>query len=167
MKPTLVLVLLFGLACGARAEPPAPAAPPRVPSAAEALAAWQAFREDPLARLDRTGPFLDFIRDSGAVHIVLNEKLLAWMYQPMDPARKATLYAAYLGGNMAEQLKNDKSSERDDVAGMESALDAYAALRKAHPDFSVPTFDSLARARAEQRLPAAIAELERDDVPPP
>ncbi|MGE3847726.1 MAG: hypothetical protein AB7I01_12675, partial [Gammaproteobacteria bacterium] len=90
----LVLALLLGLAGGARAEPEAPAAPPRVPSAAEALAAWQDFRADPLARLDRTGPFLEFIRDSGAVHIVLNERLLAWMYQPMDPARKATLYAA-------------------------------------------------------------------------
>ncbi len=166
MKPTLILVLIFGLVFGARAEPPAPAAPPRVPTAAEALAAWQAFREDPLARLDRTGPFLDFIRDSGAVHIVLNEKLLAWMYQPMEPARKATLYAAFLGGNMAEQLRNEASSERDDVAGMESALDAYAALRKAHPDFSVAALDTLARARVEQRLAAAIAELEQDDGAP-
>lgn len=166
MIRSLVFALLLGLACSARAEPPAPTAPPRVPSAAEALAAWQAFREDPLARLDRTGPFLDFIRDSGAVHIVLNEKLLAWMYQPMEPARKATLYAAFLGGNMAEQLKNDASSARDDVAGMESALDAYAALQKAHPDFSIATFDTLARARAEQRLAAAIAELEQDDGAP-
>ena len=54
------LVMLWGVA--SYAQSPAPATAPAavvdttVPSAAQALAAWQDFREDPLARLDRTAP---------------------------------------------------------------------------------------------------------------
>ena len=161
MRALVLCLLLTTFATAALAQQaPAAATPPRVPTAAEALAAWQAFREDPLARLDRTGPFLDFIRDSGEVHIVLNEDLLAWMYQPMDPNLKATLYAAFLGGNMAEQLKNRQSGDGDDVAGMNSALDAYAAVKNAHPEFSLPLFESLGQARDEHRLAAAVKDIE-------
>ena len=77
------------------------------------------FRADPLNRLDRTEPFLRFIRDSGEVHMVLNNDLMAWMYQPFDDTLKAVLYAAYLGGNMDAQLAHaDPLSSGDDVAGM-------------------------------------------------
>lgn len=168
MKTTVAMMILVAL-CGAfdaGAQDAAPAAgatvtAPKVPTAAEALAAWKDYRADPLARLDKTQPFLDFIRDSGQVHIVLNNDLLAWMYQPMDNTVKAALYASFLGGNMAAQLAAQKSSDDDDVAGMDSALDAYAAARKAHPDFSLPLFENLARARSEQRLAQAVKDIER------
>ena len=146
------------------AEQAAPMAAPKVPTSAEALAAWNDFRVDPLARLARTQPFLDFIRDSGEVHIVLNNELLAWMYQPMDDALKATLYAAFLGGNMAAQLERQHS---DDVAGMECALEAYAAVRKAHPDFTLVLFETLAKARTEQGLAAAVKAVESRAKPAP
>ena len=163
-----LLALLSSAASDAQSDEPAAAAPAvsttKVPTAAQALAAWQDFRTNPLTRLDRTQPFLDFIRDSGQVHIVLNNNLLAWMYQPMDDALKATLYAAFLGGNMAAQLDTRKSSDSDDVAGMAAALDAYGQVRKAHPDFQLPLFERLATARVEQRLAAAV---EADDASSP
>ena len=159
------LVMLWGMTSHAQSAAPAtePAAivnTTKVPSAAQALAAWQDFRVDPLARLDRTQPFLGFIRDSGQVHIVLNNNLLAWMYQAMDDALKATLYAAFLGGDMAAQLENRHSGGSDNVAGMTAALDAYANVRKTHPDFQLPMFERLASARAQQRLAAAVKAIE-------
>ena len=162
---TLTLVMLWAVA--SHAQSPASSTAPAVvansskaPTAAQALAAWQDFRVDPLARLDRTAPFLDFIRDSGQVHIVLNNNLLAWMYQAMDDALKATLYAAFLGGNMAAQLETPHSAGSDNVAGMAAALDAYGHVRKTHPDFQLPMFERLASARAEQRLAAAVKAIE-------
>ncbi|MBK6657617.1 MAG: hypothetical protein IPG43_05455 [Proteobacteria bacterium] len=142
--------------------PPAGAtlAAPKVPSAAEALAAWNEYRVEPLARLDKTPPFLNFIRDSGQVHIVLNNDLMAWMYQPMDNTVKAALYASFLGGNMAAQLAARQSGDNDDVAGMDAALDAYAAARKAHPDFQLPLFERLAKARGDNKLAEAVKDIE-------
>ncbi len=167
MKATQVVFGLFALFSSviAQAESATAAAgtmlaAPKVPTSAEALAAWQDFRADPLTRLDKTQPFLAFIRDSGQVHIVLNNSLLAWMYQPMDNTYKATLYAAFLGGNMAAQLAAKQSSDNDDVAGMDAALDAYRELRKVHPDFQLPMFESLAKARSEQRLAQAVKDIE-------
>ena len=169
MTMVKILAGLAALLGGAllSAEQAAPMAAPKVPTSAEALAAWNDFRVDPLARLARTQPFLDFIRDSGEVHIVLNNELLAWMYQPMDDALKATLYAAFLGGNMAAQLSRQHSDDSDDVAGMESALEAYAAVRKAHPDFTLVLFETLAKARAEQGLAAAVKAVESRAKPAP
>ena len=145
----------------APAAVPTGAAPPtKVPSADEARAAFAAFQADPLNRLDRTEPFLNFIRDSGQVHMVLNNDLLAWMYAPIDPNLKAVLYAAFLGGNMHAQLAHkDELSSGDDVAGMTSALAAYAAIRAAHPDFKLPLFDQLASAQAAQQLDAAVSRI--------
>lgn len=166
------LAMLCAVAGHAQSDEPAAAAAAvvaaaKVPTAAQALAAWQDFRAEPLARLDRTPAFLDFIRDSGQVHMVLNNALLAWMYQPMDDALKATLYAAFLGGNMAAQLDTRESDDSDDVAGMAAALDAYAQVRNAHPDFQVPLFERLATARAEQRLAAAVNDIEAADTSSP
>lgn len=158
-----VLVLWSCLTCAADgAAPPAGAtlAAPKVPSAAEALAAWNEYRVEPLARLDKTQPFLDFIRDSGQVHIVLNNDLLAWMYQPMDNTVKAALYASFLGGNMAAQLASKQSGDNADVAGMDAALDAYAAARKAHLDFQLPLFERLSEARGKHNLAQAVKDIE-------
>ncbi len=167
IETTWVMFGLLAMLSGAAAqtESGAPAAAttlvaPKVPTSDEALAAWNVFRAEPLTRLDKTQPFLDFIRDSGQVHIVLNNDLLAWMFQPMDNSYKATLYAAFLGGNMAAQLASKQSGDNDDVAGMDAALDAYGALRKAHPDFHVPVFETLAKARASQHLSQAVKDIE-------
>jgi len=168
----LATVVLAMTAAARAAEPPpeddaprtpVPAvAPARVPSADEARAAYAAFRADPLARLDRTDPFLRFIRDSGEVHMVLNNDLMAWMYQPFDDTLKAVLYASYLGGNMEAQLAHqDPLSSGDDVAGMASALDAYAAIQKAHADFRLPMFEDLKTAQAAHRLDAAVMAIVR------
>lgn len=174
MKTLFMMLGVLAMVSGLRAQAEPAATPtattlaaPKVPTAAAALAAWQDFRADPLTRLDKTQPFLDFIRDSGEVHIVLNNALLAWMYQPMDNSYKATLYAAFLGGNMAAQLAAQQSTDSDDVAGMAAALDAYAAVRQAHPDFQLPLFESLAKARSEHRLAAAVKNIASDTTSPP
>lgn len=166
MKISLVMMSLLALlsvtAASAQSAEPAGGTTitaPKVPSAEQALAAWQEFRVDPLARLDKTKTFLDFIRDSGQVHIVLNNDLLAWMYQPMDNTIKAALYASYLGGSMAAQIAARQSGDNDDAAGMDAALDAYAAARKAHPEFQLPLFETLVKARGEQRLAEAVQEI--------
>lgn len=128
------------------------------PSAADALAAWEAFRAAPVERLDRTPPFLDYIRRGGAVHIVLNENLLGWMHDALEDEVKAVLYAAFLGGNMAAQLARG-SAGSDDIAGMTSALDAYRALRAARPALHVALFDDLDAAANAGHLEARIVEL--------
>ena len=154
MKTLLALCLVLASAC-VHAEAPAEAP---IPEATAALAAYESFMAAPLDRLEHTLPFLAFIRDSGAVHIVLNNDLLAWMYEPMDPAVKAALYAAFLGGNMAEQLKAGSAGAAD-IAGMASALDVYAAVKQVHPDFRLAQFEQLAAARAADGLGAAVGRI--------
>lgn len=145
----LTATALLAVVLGAAAGPPDRAA---------ALAAWDAFRADPLERLDQTQPFLDFISGSGEIHIVLNEGLLAWMYEPIDPKFKAVLYAAYLGANMAAQLERGDTGS-DNLAAIAGTLDAYAAVREAHAEFSIPLLDGLTGARAEGRLAEAVTAI--------
>lgn len=154
------LALLLALLPGLLTTPvTAEDAEPGVPDAAAALAAWQAFAADPVTRLDRTRPFLDFIRGSGEVHIVLNENLLGWMHdQKLDPERKAVLYAGFLGANMAAQLARGAAGS-DDVAGMQGALDAYRALRARDDGFHLDVFDTLDAAAREGRLAVAVTKL--------
>ncbi|MCB1746792.1 MAG: hypothetical protein KDK06_06435 [Gammaproteobacteria bacterium] len=148
----------WSVALAAQSAPPA-ATPPSVPDAATALAAWEAFAADPVARLDRTQPFLDFIRGSGEVHIVLNENLLAWMYDDgLPPERKAVLYAAFLGANMAAQLSRGEAGS-DDTAGMRGALAAYRALRGGDANFHLALFDRLDTAEKAGEFDAAVTAL--------
>lgn len=131
-----------------------------IPSATAALEAFDAFSANPYHNLDKTQTFLDFIRASGQVHIVLNETLLAWMYDDMPQHNKAVLYAAFLGGNMAGQLADDDaSSNSDNVGGMISALKAYAAIRAEDSEFSLPLFEQLAAAQSNGQLVAEIDKL--------
>lgn len=126
-----------------------------MPDAAAALAAWQAFAADPPARLDRTGPFLEYIRNGGAVHIVLNEGVLGFMHGDLDDTRKAVLYAAFLGANMAAQLERGEPGS-DNLAAMTGTLAAYHALREADPTLEVPALEPFATAQANGTLDAAV-----------
>lgn len=164
---TLIIVLALLFASLAAHAQVAPAAV-RVPSADEALAAWQAFEAAPLTRLDRTQPFLDFIRDSGQVHIVLNEHLLAWMYEKFDEEMKAVLYASFLGGHMAAQLARGDTPEEpgaDDLAAVRAALAAYGQVRKAHPEVKLALFETFAEAEAAGRLATDLATISAGDEP--
>lgn len=129
-----------------------------IPDAAQALSAFAVFNQDPFNRLDATTPFLEFIRSSGAIHIVLNEDLLAWMYADIDPHAKAVLYAAYLGGNMHDQLTRAEADAAD-VAGMAVALRAYQAIRQQLTDFTLPLFEQLLAAEAAGELAAAVSNI--------
>lgn len=133
-------------------------------AAATALAAWQDFRAEPAARLDRAGPFLDFIRDNGQVHIVLNEHLLGWMYEPIADARKAVLYAGFLGANMAAQLEQGTAGSND-YAAMRGALEAYESLRREDASFRHPLFERLLAARAENRLESLVRSIAAGEDP--
>jgi len=156
--------LVFALVLLWVADSAAQAGAPSVPDAQSALAAYAAFRAAPLDHLERSGPFLNYIRDSGAVHIVLDEDLLAWMYQPIDPTYKAALYAAYLGGNMAAQLAAGERGIDGDIDGMASALDVYALIRARDASFTLPVFDTLAQARSDGRFAATVRAV-RDPAP--
>jgi hypothetical protein len=155
----LVLAALLAWSSPAPAQSEGTAAAPAVPDAATALTAWQAFAADPVTRLDRTQPFLDFIRGSGEVHIVLNENLLGWMYdEALAPERKAVLYAAFLGANMAAQLARGEAGS-DDNAGMRGALSAYRALRGGDEAFHLALFDRLDAAEQAGTFDATVVEL--------
>jgi hypothetical protein len=156
-----LLVLMWTLNAGhVHAED---ALPYRIPSADEALTAFAKFSADPTARLDATGPFLDFIRSSGEVHIVLNDALLAWMYGDLDAHTKAVLYAAFLGGNMEGQLRRGSTAD-DNVAGMRSALRAYAALKAQQPDFELALLQRLTDAEAAGGLASAVDRIVKGDT---
>lgn len=152
-RAAIVLLLLASL--GAVRAPAQEAGAAGVPDAAAALAAWEAFAADPPARLDRTGPFLEYIRNGGAVHIVLNDDVLGFMYGDLDDTRKAVLYAAFLGANMAAQLERGEPGS-DNVAGMAGTLAAYRALRAADPTLEVAALEPFATAQANGTLDAAV-----------
>lgn len=149
-------VVLLLLTCfGAPRAPAEESGAAGVPDAATALAAWEAFAADPPARLDRTGPFLEYIRNGGAVHIVLNEGVLGFMHGDLDDTRKAVLYAAFLGANMAAQLERGELGS-DNLAAMTGTLAAYRALRAADPALEVPALEPFATAQANGTLDAAV-----------
>jgi hypothetical protein len=159
MKVIYWLVLIFISSLAQAQNPPIQ---PKIPTAEEALAAWELFRAEPLTRLDRTQPFIDFIRDSGQVHIVLNQALLGWMYEPIDAELKAVIYAAFLGSNMAAQLARGKApgvEGGDDLAAISGALAAYSAVRTAHPTVTIALFEQLTEAERAGNLAATVANL--------
>lgn len=134
-----------------------------VPSPEAAMRAYDEFMADPPNRLDRTQPFLDFVKDSGAVHVLLNDQLLAWMYDPeIENATKAVLYAAFLGGNMQGQLAGNDTGN-DDIAAMASVLRAYAAVRKQNPEFAVALLEQLAQAERDGKLATAVNDIVTSD----
>ena len=130
-----------------------------LPTAAQALEAYRVYMADPVNGLSRTQPFLDFIRGSGEIHIVLNEALVTWMYEDYPPEIKAVLYAAFIGGNMAAQLEQHATGS-DDEAAARSLLAAYAALKQSATPTTIPLLESLQQAAQAGRLAAAIADLE-------
>ncbi|MEQ8662564.1 MAG: hypothetical protein RLW62_17260 [Gammaproteobacteria bacterium] len=152
----VLLCLLLGLASALPAAAAETTAADGMPTAQDALAAWRAFAADPPARLDRTGPFLDYIRNGGVVHIVLNDGLLGFMYDTaLDEPRKAVLYAAYLGANMASQLEREETGS-DNLAAMRGTLAAYRALQAEDATFAVSALEPFAQAEAAGALPAAV-----------
>jgi hypothetical protein len=152
------LLLALVLACQIALSPADNGGVQTIPSAAQALSAFAVFNQDPFNRLDATAPFLEFIRSSGEVHIVLNEHLLAWMYAEIDPHAKAVLYAAYLGGNMHDQLTLGEAGTAD-VAGMGAALLAYQAIRQQQTDFRLPLFEQLLAADATGEFAATVSNI--------
>lgn len=151
--------LLF---CLALAAAPFAAQTAEVPAdspvtAATALEAWHNFKAAPSAQLKQAPIFLKFMQ-GGAVHTVLNSKLLFWMYEDFPPAVQAVLYAAYMGGNLESQLVTRKQGD-DPEAGMNAALDAYATLKQEQPTLDIERLDKLTQARRDGRLSAALEEL--------
>lgn len=134
------------------ATPPTEEAP-RV-SQADALEAWDRFRQAPEQHLDLATTFLRFMQ-GGSVHTVLRSDVLFWMYAPYPPDVQAVLYAAYMGGNLDSQLRGKRQGD-DPEAGIAAALDAWAGVKKTHPTLDIPRLDELAKARREGRLAAAL-----------
>lgn len=128
-----------------------------VPSATDALAAYDRFRAAPEQSLAEATTFLRYMQ-GGAVHTVLDDRLMFFMYRDLPPDVRAVLYAAYMGGNLESQLRTRKAGD-DPVAGMHGVLAAYAALRESRADLAIAELDTLATAAAAQRLPAAVEAL--------
>lgn len=164
--PCLYLVVAAWLAQVAGSLPAADAVAPTAPAITEAvaLAAYDRFRTAPLENLYEAPVFLRYMQ-GGAVHTVLNRKLVFWMYGDYPPDVQAVLYAAYMGGNLDSQLRTRKQGD-DPEAGMNGVLDAYAGLKAARPAFAIAELDELARARREGRLGGAIAKLMQPAAPP-
>ena len=137
-----------------------------LPTEEQALKAYRTFMQDPASRLDQTQPFLVFIRDSGAVHMLLNDGLLAWMHDTtIADKNKAVLYAAYLGANMEAQLSRGETGS-DNVAAMKGVLQAYSHLRKTTPDLTIALLDQLAAYATETELAAAVNAIALGETPP-
>lgn len=139
------------------AESDAGQAIPSPPDAAEALAAYDRFRAAPAQGLADAATFLRYMQ-GGAVHTVLDDRLMFFMYRDLPADVRAVLYAAYMGGNLDSQLRTRKAGD-DPVAGMQGVLAAYASLRAARPTLAIAELDTLAAAAAAARLPAAIEAL--------
>ena len=157
MKPALLLTcaLWIGLTAHTNAQTAAGGAPaaPEI-TAEQALAAWDTFRNAPEQRLDVATTFLKFMQ-SGGVHTVLRSDVLFWMYAPYPQDVQAVLYAAYMGGNLDSQLRGKKAGD-DQEAGMAAALDAWATVKKTHPNLKIERLDKLETARRAGKLGAAL-----------
>lgn len=159
-RPAHVLrALLFGAvfqqAGLASAELPQPglAEAPAI-TQTQAFAAWDTFHQDPLNRLDVAPTFLKFMQ-AGAVHTVLRDDVLFWMYAAYPQDVQAVLYATYMGANMEAQLRGAKRGD-DPEAGISAVLDVWPLLKPRHPDLAMPRFDTWAAARQAGTLAAVL-----------
>jgi hypothetical protein len=149
------LFLVFSLLSAnvsAQEAVPAPAI-----TAEQALAAYDRFRLAPEQSLQEAPTFLRYMQ-GGAVHTVLNNRVLFWMYRDFPPDVQAVLYAAYMGGNLDSQLRTQKRGD-DPAAGIAATLSAYAALKKTHPTLLMTELETLASAQANGRLSEAVTAL--------
>ncbi len=138
---------------------PALAQQPQLISRDEALSAYASFKSDPINKLDQAPVFLKFIESDGEAHIVLDQKLTAWMYEDHEPEARAVLYAAYMGSNMDAQLSG--VSEGDDVVqGMSGVLTAYIPLKTKYPTLSIPMLESLLPHVENGTLGEAVIEMQ-------
>jgi hypothetical protein len=159
-RHALLLGLVLALPITAHAERSSPTPAPAAPeiSQAEALAAWDRYRADPLNRLDVAPIFLKFMQ-AGAVHTVLRSDVLFWMYKAYPQDLQAVLYAAYMGGNMDAQLRGARRGD-DPEAGITAALDAWKLLKPRFPKLSMRQLDEWESARQAGKLAAALATLD-------
>ena len=138
---------------------PALAQQPQLISRDEALSAYANFKSDPINKLDQAPVFLKFIETDGEAHIVLDQKLTAWMYEDHEPEARAVLYAAYMGSNMNAQLSG--ASDGDDVVqGMSGVLAAYMPLKTKYPALSIPMLESLLPHIKDGTLREAVIEMQ-------
>jgi hypothetical protein len=151
----MLLCLLWSLTIPLFAEETTPSMPKI--TAEQALTAYDRFRVAPETRLNEAPTFLRYMQ-GGAVHTVLNNKLLFFMYRAVPPDVQAVLYAAYMGANLDSQLRSRKQGD-DPTAGMAAVLAAYASLQKTHPDLKLAELDALAQAAAEQGLEQAVLAM--------
>ncbi|MBI2802726.1 MAG: hypothetical protein HYX63_21015 [Gammaproteobacteria bacterium] len=129
-------------------------------TATQALAAYDRFKAAPEANLQDAPTFLKFMQN-GAVHTVLNSKVVFWMYRDVPRDVQAVLYAAYMGGNLDSQLRTRQQGD-DPEAGMRAALSAYEALKKTHAKLALPELDALRKAQSAGALAPALAKLAED-----
>ncbi len=149
---SLLIFSLLSTSLSAQETAPAPTV-----TAEQALAAYDRFRRAPEQSLQEAPTFLRYMQ-GGAVHTVLNNRILFWMYRDFPPDVQAVLYAAYMGGNLDSQLRTQKRGD-DPAAGIAATLSAYAALKKTHPTLVLTELETLASAQANGRLTEAVAAL--------
>ena len=138
---------------------PAHAQQTQLVSRDEALSAYAAFKSDPINKLDQAPVFLKFIETDGEAHIVLDQKLTAWMYEDHEPEARAVLYAAYMGSNMEAQLSG--ASDGDDVVeGMSGVVTAYRTLKGKYPSLSIPMIETLLPHADNGTLGEAVVEMQ-------
>ncbi|MGR8947791.1 MAG: hypothetical protein ACU84Q_07080 [Gammaproteobacteria bacterium] len=125
----------------------------------QALFAYAEFAADPIAKLNQAPVFLKFIETDGEAHIVLDQKLTAWMYEDHEPEARAVLYAAYMGSNMNAQLTGASNGD-DAVQGMTGVIEAYRKLKVKYPKLSIAMLESLLPHLENGTLEIAVTELQ-------
>ena len=119
--------------------------------------AYDRFRAAPEQQLAEAPAFLRYMQ-GGAVHTVLNNRLMFFMYRDVPPDVQAVLYAAYMGANLDSQLRTRRQGD-DPVAGMQAVLDTYAALKRSHPGLALAELEALGEAVRARGLPAAVGAM--------
>ena len=152
--PALVLALFISSTPTAQAQ----AQDEELVTQEAALAAMKSFLADPANGLEYATIFLKYVESHGDVHLVIDQRLIPWMYEDNPANMRAVLYSAYVAGNMQSQLLGASDGD-DPKAALSAALNAYESLRANDGNPEIDFFESLREARNNDNFAAAVEAL--------
>lgn len=104
-------------------------------------------------------PILAFMRDSPAVMVVINQRIMVGSDDPaLSDDAKAQLLAGFVAGNMRKQLESGTKADAP-VDGAHGMLKIYAVLKSKTEGLSVPALEIMFEQEAAGTLAAHVEKL--------
>lgn len=110
------------------------------------------------AARDAGAAVIEFAGKSPNYHVELEVGYMPWVKDRDLPAGSQMLLAAFIAGNVREQIRR-KTSQPEPYAGVLAALEVYEKLQRADPSFRIAKADKFLAMERQGALRAHIAAV--------